>query len=91
MPENITVLVEPGEFLAEPGHAYTSTVTAHVKPATVFRENFWIHIHAEVEGVPDAITDDWVRLAVDDGSEMRRYGPSITFTREVADTARRCS
>jgi outer membrane lipoprotein-sorting protein len=74
MPENITVLVEPGEFIAEPGHAYTSTVTAHVKPATVLKENFWIHIHADVEGVPDAITDDWVRLAVDDGSLMSGMG-----------------
>jgi len=74
MPENITVLVEPGEFTAEPGNEYISTVTVHVKPATVLRENFWIHIHAEVEGVPDAITDDWVRLAIDDGSLMSGMG-----------------
>ncbi|MFA4860058.1 outer membrane lipoprotein carrier protein LolA [Methanoregula sp.] len=74
MPENITVLVEPGEFLAEPGHTYLSTVTAHVKPGTVLKENFWIHIHADVEGVPDAITDDWVRLALDDGSLMSGMG-----------------
>ena len=74
MPENITVLVEPDEFFAEPGHEYTSTVTVYVKPATVLRENFWIHLHADVEGEPDAITDDWVRLAVDDGSEMSGMG-----------------
>jgi len=74
MPGNITVLVEPGEFLAEPGHVYTSTVTAHVKPGTVLHENFWIHIHADVEGNPDAITDDWVRLAIDDGSLMSGMG-----------------
>nr|WP_320161184.1 hypothetical protein [uncultured Methanoregula sp.] len=74
MPGNISFLVEPGEFLAEPGHAYTSTVTAHVKSGTVLKENFWIHIHADVEGVPDAITDDWVRLAIDDGSLMSGMG-----------------
>ncbi len=74
MPENITVQAEPGEFLAEPGHTYTSTVTAHVKPGTALHENFWIHIHADVDGVPDAITDDWVRLAIDDGSLMSGMG-----------------
>ncbi|MFA6361929.1 outer membrane lipoprotein carrier protein LolA [Methanoregula sp.] len=74
MPENISVFVEPGEFTAEPGHEYTSAVTVHVKPGTVMRENFWIHIHAAVEGEPDALTDDWVRLAVDDGSEMSGMG-----------------
>jgi len=74
MPENITILVEPDEFTAEPGHEYTSTVTVHVKPGTVMRENFWIHIHADVKGEPDAITDDWVRLAIDDGSEMSGMG-----------------
>ena len=72
--ENISFLVEPGEFIAEPGHAYTSTVTAHVKPATILNKNFWIHIHADVEGVTDAITDDWVRLSIDDGSEMSGMG-----------------
>lgn len=72
--ENISVLVEPGEFIAEPGHAYTSTVTAHVKPATILNKNFWIHIHADVEGVTDAITDDWIRLSIDDGSEMSGMG-----------------
>jgi len=74
MPENISILVEPGEFTAEPGREYTSTVTVHVKLGTVMRENFWIHIHADVKGVPDAITDDWVWLAVDDGSEMSGMG-----------------
>jgi len=74
MHPNITVLVEPAEFIAEPGHAYTSTVTVHVKPATVLKENFWIHIHADVEGEPYAITDDWVRLAIDDGSLMSGMG-----------------
>ena len=74
MPGNITVGIELDEYFAEPDHEYTSTVTAHVKPATVLRENFWIHIHADVEGVSDAITDDWVRLAIDDGSPMSGMG-----------------
>jgi outer membrane lipoprotein-sorting protein len=74
MPENITVIVEPAEFTAEPGHEYMTTVTVHVKPGTVLKENFWIHLHADVEGVPDAITDDWVRLAIDDGSLMSGMG-----------------
>ncbi|MFA6331402.1 MAG: hypothetical protein WCX22_00480 [Methanoregula sp.] len=74
MPENISVIVEPGEFTAEPGHDYTSAVTVHVTSGTVLKENFWIHIHADVEGAPDAVTDDWVRLAVDDGSEMSGMG-----------------
>lgn len=74
MPGNIIVTVEPGEFLAEPGHVYTSTITVHVKPGTVLKENFWIHIHADVEANPDTITDDWVRLAIDDGSEMSGMG-----------------
>jgi outer membrane lipoprotein-sorting protein len=74
MPKNITVLVEPAEFLGEPGNAYPSTVTVFVKPGTVLKENFWLHIHADVEGVPDAVTDDWVRLAIDDGSLMSGMG-----------------
>ncbi|MEN6610853.1 MAG: hypothetical protein ABFC24_08415 [Methanoregulaceae archaeon] len=74
MPENISVSVDPGIFSAETGHEYISNVTVHVRPGTTFRENFWIHLHADVEGVPDAVTDDWVRLAVDDGSEMSGMG-----------------
>jgi hypothetical protein len=74
MPENISVSVEPDEFTAEPGHAYSSKVTVHVSPATSLRENFWLSLHADVEGVPDAITDDWVRLALDDGSTMSGVG-----------------
>jgi hypothetical protein len=74
MPENISVSITPDEFSAEPGQEYTSTVTVHVKPATILRENFWIYIHADVEGEPDAVTDDWVRLAIDDGSTMSGMG-----------------
>ncbi|HSQ93265.1 MAG TPA: hypothetical protein VLL74_03120 [Methanoregula sp.] len=74
MPETISVSIEPDRFMAAPGREYTSNVTVHVKPGTSLRENFWIHIHGVVDDVPDAITDDWVRLAIDDGSTMSGAG-----------------
>lgn len=80
VPETISVTIDPDRFAAEPGRVYTSTVTVHVKPGTILANNFWIHIHADVEGVPDALTDDWVRLAVDDGSTMSGSGLSHFYT-----------
>jgi hypothetical protein len=74
MPGNISVFIDPSEYTARPGQEYTSKVTVHVKPGTDLRENFWIYIHADVEGEPGAITDDWVRLAIDDGSTMSGMG-----------------
>jgi hypothetical protein len=74
VPDTISLIIEPAEFIAEPGREYTSEMTVHVKPGTDLHENFWIHLHADVEGVPDAITDDWVRLALDDGGTMSGAG-----------------
>jgi hypothetical protein len=74
MPENISISISPDRFTAEPGHEYVSEVTVHVKPGTELRENFWISVHADVEGEPGAIADDWVRLAIDDGSTMSGMG-----------------
>ena len=71
---NVSISIMPGEFTAEPNHVYEAMLTARVKPGSELHENFWIHIHADVEGVPDAITDDWVRLALDDGSPMSGAG-----------------
>jgi outer membrane lipoprotein-sorting protein len=70
----VTITIEPAVFTAEPNREYTSEMTVHVKPGTDLHENFWIHLHAEVEGVPDAITDDWIRLAIDDGGTMSGSG-----------------
>lgn len=80
MPANISVVIEPDEFVAEPGRTYTSKVTVRLKPATNLYENFWIHVHADVEGAPDAITDDWVRLAVDNGQTLSGSGLTHFYT-----------
>ncbi|MFA5268314.1 MAG: hypothetical protein WC379_10115 [Methanoregula sp.] len=74
VPDTISFSIEPDQFTAEPGREYTSEMTVHVRPGTDLHENFWIHIRAEVEGVPDAITDDWVRLALDDGGTLSGAG-----------------
>lgn len=74
IPETISLHIEPYEFFAEPGHEYSSLMTVHVQPGTDLHENFWIHLHADVESAPDAITDDWVRLALDDGGTMSGMG-----------------
>jgi len=71
---NVSIGIEPGEYSAEPNRVYEAELTARVKPGIKLHENFWIHIHADVEGAPDAITDDWVRLALDDGSPMSGAG-----------------
>lgn len=70
----VTFSIEPEEFIAEPGREYQSVMTVRVKPGTELRESFWIHIHADVEGVPDAIADDWIRLALDDGGTLSGAG-----------------
>jgi outer membrane lipoprotein-sorting protein len=70
MPENLSVTIEPNEFTAEPGKEYTSVITARLLPESRIQDNLWLYIHADVEGAPDAITDDWVRVAVDDGTPM---------------------
>ncbi len=70
----VTLTIGPDTFTAEPGREYISEMTARVKPGTELHENFWIHLHADVEGVPDAITDDWIRLALDDGGTMSGAG-----------------
>ena len=74
MPEGVTVRIEPDEFVAEPGQTYTSRVNVTVQPDLPYRETIWLYIHADVEGVTDAVTDDWVRVAVDDGSTMSGAG-----------------
>jgi hypothetical protein len=70
----VALTIEPDTFTAEPGREYVSKMTVRVQPGTELDGNYWIHIHADVEGVPDAITDDWVRLALDDGGTMSGSG-----------------
>ncbi|WP_048149238.1 LolA family protein [Methanolacinia paynteri] len=74
MPENLSVTIEPREFTAEPGEEYTSVVTARLLPESEIPDNLWLYIHADVEGAPSAITDDWVRVAVNDGTPMSGAG-----------------
>lgn len=73
LPRNFTVTIEPDEFEAEPGKIYTSKVTAHMQSDSE-SDNLWLYIHANIEGSPDAVTDDWVRVAVDDGTPMSGAG-----------------
>jgi len=73
LPRNFTVMIEPDEFVAEPGGTYTSSVAVHLQPDSD-PDELWLYLHADVEGAPDAITDDWVRVAVDDGSPMSGMG-----------------
>jgi hypothetical protein len=72
-PPNFTVTIEPDNFTAEPGGVYTSKVTVHLQPDSKPYDT-WLYLHADAEGAPDAIADDWVRVAVDDGSEMAGMG-----------------
>ncbi|MEI7435132.1 MAG: hypothetical protein WCJ93_12865 [Methanomicrobiales archaeon] len=74
LPEGVTVRIEPDEFVAEPGQTYTSLVNVTIQPDSPPKDMIWLYIHADVEGVPDAVTDDWVRVAVDDGSDMSGMG-----------------
>lgn len=73
LPRNFTVTIEPDEFKAEPGKTYTSKVTAHMQPDSDY-DNLWLYIHADIEELPDAITDDWVRVAINDGTPMSGAG-----------------
>jgi outer membrane lipoprotein-sorting protein len=73
-PEGVTVRIEPDEFEAEPGQTYISRVNVTFRPDLPPKEMIWLYIHANVEGVTDAVTDDWVRVAVDDGSFMSGMG-----------------
>lgn len=74
MPENLSVTIEPEEFTAGPGEEYTSVVTARIRPDSEIPDNLWLYLHADVEGAPDAVTDDWVRIAVNDGTPMSGAG-----------------
>ncbi|WP_157202232.1 LolA family protein [Methanoplanus limicola] len=73
LPRNFTVAVEPREFAAEPGKIYTSEVTVHLQPESEI-DNLWLYLHADVEGAPGAVTDDWVRVSADDGTPMSGAG-----------------
>jgi outer membrane lipoprotein-sorting protein len=73
LPPNFTVTIEPDIFMAEPGSTYISKVTVHLQPDSK-PYGIWLYLHTDVKGEPDAIADDWVRVAVEDGSEMSGMG-----------------
>ncbi|MDD1686030.1 hypothetical protein [Methanoregula sp.] len=73
LPPNFTVSIEPDSFTVQPGGTYNSTVTVHLQPDS-HPHNIWLYLHADVDGSPDAVADDWIRVDVDDGSTMAGAG-----------------
>jgi len=73
LPPNFTVSIEPDRFTAQPGGTYNSTVMVHLQPDSK-PYGIWLYLHAVVDGSPDAVADDWIRVAVDDGSTMAGAG-----------------